>query len=175
MSESQQTPDPRKALLQEICSKVPDPVPDVNAYGWAKLELLGHRVVYGYLDQVEFGASRVLRMRQPAQVDAEAELQLVEVARYSVSAMYGCTPLTKMQVISNLDWVRDQLAEIWHATRALPAAAASTTPAAEPCLSCGAPADAPCSPTCGDEDEDDDTAADDNPANSSPALEGVGL
>ena len=76
---SSQTPDPRMALLQEIGAKVPDPVHEIHAYGWAKLELLGHRVLYGYLDQVEFCGSRVLRIRQPVKqpggaADADADL-----------------------------------------------------------------------------------------------------
>lgn len=172
MTESIQTPDPRTALLQELSAKVPDPVPEIHAYGWAKLELLGHRVIYGYLDQVEFCGSRVLRMRQPVKQPGgapDAELQLVEVGRYGVPSMYGCAPMTKLQVLANLDWVRDQLAELWHATRALPPAAIEPEPderasdPADPCLSCGAPSGAPCKPDCGDLDmesnEEDPPAA----------------
>lgn len=145
--------DPRTGLLKELCAKIPDPAPDLNAYGWAKLELLGFRVIYGYLDQVEFGSSRVLRMRQPVRPTETQEddraLELVEVGRYSSSAMYGCSPMTKMQMLSNLDWVRDLLAELWHSSRALPATA-ETQPAeeSEPCASCRAPVGHPCSPTC---------------------------
>ena len=74
---SSQTPDPRMALLQEIGAKVPDPVHEIHAYGWAKLELLGHRVLYGYLDQVEFCGSRVLRMASRGSVPStRAEYRL---------------------------------------------------------------------------------------------------
>lgn len=167
MIESQETPDPRKVLLQEISAKVPDPVPDIHAYGWAKLELLGHRVIYGYLDQVEFCGGRVLRMRQPVQQPGsppDAELQLVEVGRYGVPAMYGCAPMTKLQVLGNLDWVRDQLTELWHATRALPPASIPPEEPAEPCLMCGAPAGAACKPDCGNLELDDDDGDDDDSA-----------
>ena len=165
---SSQTPDPRMALLQEIGAKVPDPVHEIHAYGWAKLELLGHRVLYGYLDQVEFCGSRVLRIRQPVKQPggaADAEIQLVEVGRYGVAAMYGCAPLTKIQALANLDWVRDQLAELWHSTRSLPERGSSTGDPDdlqddqadldlpdEECPHCLAPAGQPCRPGCSDDD-----------------------
>lgn len=168
MTTPAESTDPRKAMLQDLSAKIPDPMPDIHAYGWAKLELLGHRVLYGYLDQVEFCGGRVLRIRQPVQQPGsapDAELQLVEAGRYGVSAMYGCTPMTKMQVLGNLDWVRDQLAELWHATRALPDRSSSAgdqddlkDDEADPdlpdeeCPHCLAPAGQPCRPGCSDDD-----------------------
>lgn len=168
MSTETESTDTRKALLQDLCSKVPDPEPDLHAYGWAKLELLGHRVLYGYLDQVEFCGGRVLRMRQPVKQPGgapDAELQLVEVGRYGVASMYGCAPMTKLQALANLDWVRDQLAELWHATRALPErGSAASDPddlqddqadldlPDEECPHCLAPAGQSCRPGCNDDD-----------------------
>lgn len=151
---------------------LPDPAPDLNSYGWAKLELLGFRVIYGHLDQVEFGGSRVLRIRQPVRPTETqgdgAALVLVEVGRYSSSAMYGCSPMTKMQMLSNLDWVRAELAELWHTSRALPAKAETQdAKASESCASCEAPAGHPCSPTCDKWDADESSdALDSGPASS---------
>lgn len=149
MSEAQTNTDPRKALLEEIVAKVPDPQPDAMSYGWAKLELLGHRVLFGYVDQVEFAGARLLRVWAP-----DENYVMQELGRYTVGAMYGCTPLSKAQAVSQCQWVQTSLSEAWNAARALPERGEAPSSAEAECDSCGAPVDEPCAEDCPNRDDD---------------------
>lgn len=133
--------DPRRAFLDELLQRVQDPP---RGSGWGKLELLGHRVLYGFLDEVEMAGVRFLRMQQP-----DPELNLQDLGRYSAASVYGFTPMSKSEALARIEWVMERLWSMAPRRPALPARG-------ERCGDCGAfHYRGPCPRTL-EENEDDD-------------------
>lgn len=55
--------------------------------GWAILELMGHKRLAGYVTEVEFAGSAMIRIDVPGDEDGDTATQL-----YNSSAMYCLTP-----------------------------------------------------------------------------------
>lgn len=134
-------PDPRRSFLDELLQRVQDPP---HGSGWGKLELLGHRVLHGFLDEVEMAGARFLRIQQP-----DPELNLQDLGRYSAASVYGFTPMSKAEVLARIEWVQQRL---WSLAPKRPA-----LPAHERCGDCGAyHYRGPCPRTLEGEGDDDD-------------------
>lgn len=58
--------------------------------GWAILELMGHRVLGGYVREVEIAGCGMLRIDVPAIGDSPSATQY-----YAPAAIYGMTPTTE--------------------------------------------------------------------------------
>lgn len=105
--------DTLETFLDRIVQSVKDPP---SGLGWGKLELLGHRVLFGFLDEIELAGTKLLRIQAP-----DETLQLVDSGRYAAGALYGFTPLPKQTVLASVGWIQERLWDLKHRKTSQPA------------------------------------------------------
>jgi len=110
----------RGAWLRKLLDDVKDPP---EGKGWCRLELLGHRVLYGFCDEIELAGSKLVRVRTP-----NPQRELVEMGSYGAAAIYCFQPMTKAEAISKISWVQTALWSLRPDTKALPAASEASAP-----------------------------------------------
>ena len=105
--------DTWETFLDRVVQSVKDPP---SGLGWGKLELLGHRVLFGFLDEIELAGTKLLRIQTP-----DEHMQLIDTGRYAAGALYGFTPLPKQSVLASVGWIQERLWDLKHRKAAQPA------------------------------------------------------
>lgn len=101
----------RRTWLQKLIADIKDP-PDGK--GWCRLELLGHRVLYGFLDEVELAGAKLVRVRSP-----NPERELIDLGSYGPAAIYCYMPMAKAEALIKISWVQTAMWGLHPDTKAL--------------------------------------------------------
>jgi hypothetical protein len=129
----------QEQFLADLESRVQDP----GGGRWGLLELMGHRQIFGYQDEVQMAGGSFVRMQHP-----QPDGTWINQGEFGAAAIYGFTTLPKRLALHGIPWVATKAREIqreWMLQqRALPAPEKppvmdAALPAEETCTSCGNP------------------------------------